>query len=130
MSEKKDDFIKKLDELIELFDKLRQKATREGIILDKDPLYNNFELLANNYKMIKQNLPDDLVDGIGEPIKEVITEMVEQLKKELGVEETAGDSNKKETNLMDEMHKIDELLKSNNLSEQEINDLLDRRSKF
>lgn len=123
MEDKNKVFLKKLDELIVLFEQLREKATREGIIIKNDPLYQNFELLAGNYKMIKNSIPEDLIEELGQPIKDIITEMVEQLKKDLGIQ----DESKKST-VKDELSAIDDLLSKTNLSENEINDLLDRRA--
>lgn len=123
MEDKNKAFLKKLDELIVLFEQLREKATREGIIIKNDPLYQNFELLAGNYKMIKNSIPEDMIEELGQPIKDIITEMVEQLKKDLGVH----DENKKST-VQDELSAIDALLSKTNLSESEINELLDRRA--
>lgn len=124
MPENSNAFLKKLDELIALFEKLRDKATKEGIILQNDPMYKNFELLAGNYKMIKHNIPDDLIEEIGEPIKDMITELIAQLKMDLNITD---DNN---SNISDELQQIDQLLKSGNLTENEINDLLDQRSKL
>ncbi|MDA3890494.1 MAG: hypothetical protein PF517_02390 [Salinivirgaceae bacterium] len=120
-------FLKELDELINLFEKLRQKATKEGVILKDDPMYKNFELLAGNYKLIKNNIPPELIEEMGGPIKEMISEMVNQLKEELG-----GDASNSETEtpLQNELHEIDLLLKNGNLSEDEINKLLDKRKKL
>ncbi len=125
MEEQNKDFLKQLDELILLFEKLRVKATNEGIILKDDPMYKNFELLSGNYKLIKNSVPPELIEEMGEPIKKMITEMVNQLKKELGVETT--DDNV-EVPLTDELDNIDSLLNNGKLSEDEINNLLDKRS--
>lgn len=118
-------FLNQLDELIALFEKLRVKATKEGVILENDPLYKNFELLAGNYKLIKNNIPPDLIEDMGAPIKDMITQMVVQLRKELG-EEIINEN--KEGSMQDELDKIDKLLASNDLSEDEINRLLDKRT--
>lgn len=118
-------FLNQLDELIALFEKLRVKATKEGVILENDPLYKNFELLAGNYKLIKNNIPPDLIEDMGAPIKDMITQMVVQLRKELG-EEIIKEN--KEGSMQDELDKIDKLLASNDLSEDEINRLLDKRT--
>jgi hypothetical protein len=123
MENKSKAFISKLDELIELFTKLRDKATKEGILIKNDPLYRNFELLSGNYQMIKNNIPDELIEELGEPIKEIITQMVEQLKRDLGVFEPA-----EKSGLMDEIKTIDQHLKKEDLSEKEINHLLDKRA--
>lgn len=120
-------FLQQLDELIALFEKLRLKATREGVILKDDPMYHNFELLAGNYKLIKNNIPPEFLEEMGEPIKEMIAEMVSQLKKELGVDSAEFNSSNPLKNELDE---IDLLLKNNSLSEAEINKLLDKRAKL
>lgn len=122
----KEEFIKKLDELIALFEQLKKKATSEGIILEDDPLYKNFEMLASNYQLIKSNLPDDLLEEIGEPLQQMIVTMVDQLKHEMGYK--SPDSGSSE--IVDEIAEIDALLKKKNLSEQEIDNLLDKRSKL
>ncbi|MCK9205539.1 MAG: hypothetical protein M0P66_00365 [Salinivirgaceae bacterium] len=122
MNDKGKAFIAKLDELIELFKQLRDKATSEGIIIKNDPLYQNFELLAGNYQMIKNTIPDDFIEEMGEPIKELITQMVDQLKKDLGIFDKP-----EAAPVIDERENIDLLLKNRDLSEQEINDLLDKR---
>lgn len=125
MKEEGKAFLKKLDELIDLFEKLREKATKDGIILHNDPMYKNFELLAGNYKMIKDTIPEDLIEDIGEPIKDMITEMIAQLKQDLDM-----DYSDTENTISDELKQIDQLLKQGNLSETEINNLLDKRSKL
>lgn len=133
--EEKNKFLEQLDELIKLFERLQDKATNEGIIIKDDPMYKNFELLAGNYKMIKSTIPPELIEEIGEPIKEMILQMVEQLKKELGVEddfdikpvnEPVVDDSK--DSILFELENIDKILKKDNLSEKEVNDLLDKRS--
>ncbi len=115
-------FANKLDELILLFEKLKVKATNEGIILKDDPLYANFEMLANNYRLIKHNLPEDLLQEISEPIKEIITQMVDQLRSEMGAS-----VQDEETEIIKD---IDKLLKKGDLSETEINVLLDKRAEL
>lgn len=119
----KEEFIRKLDELIALFDQLKTKATQEGIIFEDDPLYKNFEMLASNYQLIKNSLPDDLLQEIGEPMQEMIVKMVDQLKTEMGQSDTGEQNDGKH-----EVNEIDVLLKKDNITEQEINRLLDKRS--
>lgn len=126
MEEEKSAFINKLDELISLFEKLKEKAKKEGIILDNDPLYGNFDMLSKNYELIKHNLPEDLLAEIGEPMQEMIAQMITQLKSEMG-ESFSSDT---KSSVSSEINKIDSLLKQGNLSEKEINDLLDKRSKM
>ena len=126
MTENSQAFINKLDELIRLFGKLREKAIREGMVLNNDPMYQNFEMLAKNYQLIKNNLPQDLIEEIGGPLKEIISDMVDQLKKELG----ENPSIQQNSTVYGELEEIDRLLKQDHLSEKEINDLLDKRTSF
>ncbi len=148
-------FIHQLDELIALFEKLKEKAAKEGLLFKDDPMYKNFELLTGNYKLIKDNIPPELIEEMGEPIKQMIIKMINQLKEELGISEdiTTNDIEKKsnlefvdpmieniisenpDDNLKDEgidkeLKRIDKLLKDGNLSEKEINNLLDRRAEL
>jgi hypothetical protein len=123
MGRKGKEFLSKLDELIFLFAKLREKAANEGVILQKDPLYQNFELLTRNYQLIKNNIPEGLIEEMGAPMIEIISQMVDQLKKDLGVE-----VNNKKVDLKQELEDIDALLKNQKLSENDINNLLDKRA--
>jgi hypothetical protein len=139
-------FIHQLDELIALFEKLKEKAAREGVLFKDDPMYKNFELLTGNYKLIKDNIPPELIEEMGEPIKQMIIKMINQLKNELGITEDITNSNNKKADIEfiapttekfdtekkpdnnSELNKIDKLLKEGNLSEKEINNLLDKRA--
>jgi uncharacterized protein YfkK (UPF0435 family) len=125
------DFFKQLDELITLFETLQKKATKEGVITKDDPMYKNFELLAGNYNMIKNTIPPELIEEIGNPIKEMIIQMIDQLKKELGIENNTNLVNDDNKNTeQSQLEDIDALLSKGNLSEKEVNDLLDKRSKL
>ena len=127
MEENGKDILKQLSELIALFEKLRDKAIREGVVLKDDPMYKNFEMLAGNYELIKNNIPPGLIEEMGEPIKNMIAEMVVQLKKELGVETS---TNEPSNSLINELDAIDKLLENKNISEEEINKLLDKRTQY
>lgn len=131
--EKSNKFLQQLDELIKLFEELQKRATNEGIIIKDDPMYKNFELLAGNYRMIKGTIPPELIEEIGEPIKEMIMQMVEQLKKELGIEaETIVKPDfpvdNTDNSILSELDNIDKMLKEGNLTEEDMNNLLDKRS--
>ncbi len=123
MESKGKEFLSKLDELILLFTKLREKAAKEGVLLQNDPMYQNFELLTRNYQLIKNNVPEGLIDQMGAPMVEIISQMVEQLKRDLGE-----DVNNEKVDLKQELEDIDVLLKNQKLSEKDINNLLDKRA--
>lgn len=131
MSEKDDNFLSKIDELISLFKRLQEKAKKEGILTKSDPMYENFDMLANNYELMKSSIPPGMVGEMAEPIKEIVTQMVNQLKEDLGIDE----EDLKEADLpiepaVSQIEMIDKKLKAGNLSEDEVNELLDRRSKL
>jgi hypothetical protein len=119
------DLIQKLDELIQLFQQLKQKAMSDGVIVANDALYQNFDLLVNNYQLMKESLPHQLIEEMAGPLKNMISELVEQLKTELGTIEIG---KKSEPNR--ELEAIDHLLKSGTLNEEQINQLLDERAKL
>lgn len=133
MSESDNEFLGKIDELISLFKKLQEKAQREGIMSEEDPMYENFEMLANNYELMKSSMPPGMMGEMAEPIKEVVSQMVEQLKADLGISEEELNKESAEiktTNSIPDIEKIDNQLKAGGLSEKEINDLLDKRAEL
>jgi hypothetical protein len=119
------DLIQKLDELIKLFQQLKQKAMIDGVIVANDALYQNFDLLVNNYQLMKESLPHQLIEEMAGPLKNMISELVEQLKNELGT-----NLGMKPSEPNRELEAIDHLLKSGTLNEEQINQLLDERAKL
>jgi DNA mismatch repair ATPase MutS len=113
-----------LDNLVELFKKLREKANEEQFgHLDKT-FFNNIDLLVNNYELFKRNFSDEVLNEISEPIQKLIVQAVDHLKAELG----EPDANQIE--LRSDIDRIDELLQNPNLSIDEIDNLLDKRRKI
>jgi len=108
-----------LDKLIALFKKLREKKIFETMIKDKEQI-KNLDMVINNYDMIKDNIPDDIAKQLGAPIRKLILMLTEQLKDEI-------DTVDKSDN---ELELIDNILAEGDLSEDEINNLLDRRNEL
>ncbi len=132
-------FKENLDLLIKLFRKLKNKSSISEIKGIDKTFYYNFEYLLNNYEMMKDQISDELLSKFGEPVKGMIASLVEQLKDELGEEEVQAIINEEEEPIkdhmpndksMDSIHEIDEMLKSPDLTNKEIDELLDRRSKL
>lgn len=128
---------KNLDELIRLFKKVKETSSIEEIPGIDKRFFQNFELLLNNYDMIKEDLTDELLNQFGAPIHQMIEETVKTLRKELGedadVETEAEiteliDYQDQAINISEEIENIDQKLKQNNLSQSEIDHLLDKRS--
>ena len=108
-----------LDKLIHLFKKLRQKSVFETMIKDKEQI-KNLDMIIDNYDMIKDNIPDSIAESLGEPIKQLILMLTEQMKDEM---DTIDNSD-------NELDIIDNILGEGNLSNDDINNLLDRRNEL
>ncbi|HSG67604.1 MAG TPA: hypothetical protein VK994_02780 [Bacteroidales bacterium] len=126
-------FNENLDLLIKLFKKLKERTSIDELHGIDKSFYQNFEFLLSNYENMREQLSEELLDKFGEPVKAMIANLVEQLKIELGEEfgDLSGETeDKPEIKVPDDLDKIDEMLKSPDLSEEEINKLLDERSKI
>ena len=133
---------KNLDELIRLFKKVKDKSVFENIPGINKAFFNNFEMLVNNYDMIKEDLSAELLSQFGEPIHKMIADTVVQLKEQLGEAEELDDDLpefKESKNILitpepknreDEIKYIDDMLKRGNLKADEVDRLLDRRSEL
>lgn len=133
---------KNLDELIRLFKKVKDKSVFENISGIDKTFFNNFEMLVNNYDMIKDNLSEELLNQFGEPIHKMIADTVEQLKEQLGEAGELGEEFIESTehknilitpepeNWQEEIKYIDDMLKRGSLKPDEADRLLDRRSEL
>ena len=134
MSSEDRSFDENLDLLIKLFKKLKEKTSIDDLHGIDKTFYQNFEYLLSNYENMRGQLSEELLDKFGEPVKAMIASLVDQLKTELG--DDIGDLNlvdeevKPEIEVPDDLSKIDEMLKNPGLSEEEVNKLLDERSKI
>lgn len=134
MSSEERSFDENLDLLIKLFKKLKEKTSIDELHGIDKTFYQNFEFLLKNYENMRGQLSEELLDKFGEPVKGMIASLVDQLKNELG--DDFGDPDleekelKPEIEVPDDLNKIDEMLKHPGLSEEEVNKLLDERSKL
>jgi hypothetical protein len=113
-----------LDHLINLFKKFRERIKTEEIeILDKS-MYSNLDLLINNYDLIRNNFPDEVFEQMGEPLQNMILDAINQLKKELGI------TDDEDINVLSDIRSIDEKLRGEKLTSEEIDNLLDARNKL
>ncbi len=138
MSENDRSFHENLDLLIKLFKKLKEKTSLDELQGIDKSFYQNFEYLINNYENMRDQISEELLDKFGEPVKDMIAGLVEQLMNELGDDYDAfmeseiepSEATEELTEAVDDIEKIDEMLKSPGLTEEEINKLLDQRSKL
>ena len=132
-----------LDQLIKLLRKMKEKSQDYDFPGVPKMFFSNFDFVINNYEMMKNQISDQLLNQFGEPIKQMIADMVEQLKEELGEDLELEELQEQEDVLpepeqeapvgetLDEaLQRIDRRLKSSDIAEEEINKLLDERSKI
>jgi hypothetical protein len=127
-------FNENLDLLIKLFKRLKEKTSLDEIDGIDKTFYQNFDFLLSNYENMREQLSQELLDKFGEPVKAMIAGLVEQLKMELGDDigdlDLKEDTTKEEIKIPGDVTRIDEMLRQPGLSDEEINKLLDERSKL
>ncbi|NQT76666.1 MAG: hypothetical protein HQ565_03055 [Bacteroidetes bacterium] len=134
MSSEDRSFNENLDLLIKLFKKLKEKTSLNDLHGIDKTFYQNFEYLLSNYENMRDQLSEELLDKFGEPVKGMIASLVDQLKNELGddISELNLDEEplKEDIQIPNDLVKIDQMLKNPDLSEEELNKLLDERSRL
>ncbi len=139
-----ENFKRDLDELFRLFNLLMEK---QSDTLDELPGVNKmmlqqFRMFFANYETMKDQIAQQLEGQFGEPVHEMVRTLISQLKEELGddillyggqAEDTSVEVNIKTDrplSVEEEIKEIDKKLKNPNLTQEEIDDLLDRRSEL
>ena len=129
-----EDFKKDLDELFRLFQKLvENKKVDEVPGVDKFML-SQFQMFFRNYDTMKDQIAEQLQGQFGESVKDMVRTLVDQLKEELDEDDLLRFEEVEEepTILIDEVgnsiQEIDEMLKNPELTEDQVNELLDRRA--
>ncbi len=131
-------FKRDLDELFRLFNRLIKDKSIEDVPGLNQGMMKQFEFFFSNYENMKDQLSSQLQGQFGEPVKEMVRALIQQLKQEVGddgfpeeikdEEEAVIEDEIKKIEGKTEREKIDELLKSPGLTEDQVNELLDRRS--
>lgn len=125
-------FSENLDLLIKLLRKMKDKSQFEGMPGVPKMFITNFDFFLQNYERMKDQITAQLLQQFGEPIKQMVADMVDQLKEELDEDILSGAidvpaespviTGQKRT-----VGEIDALLKNPALSQEEIDKLLDER---
>jgi hypothetical protein len=76
-------FSENLDLLIKLLRKLKNKSHFEGMPGVPKMFVTNFDFFLQNYERMKDQITAQLLQQFGEPIKQMVADMVDQLKEEL-----------------------------------------------
>ena len=135
-------FKQELDELFRLFNKLMEKqgSEMENIPGINKMMVEQFKVFFTNYESMKDQIAYQLQGQFGDSIQEMVETLIRQLRDELGEEDwmIAPDtdvpiSHTVQQNMSDpekEIAEIDELLKNPDLTPEQIDELLDRRSRL
>ena len=132
-------FRQELDELFRLFNKLMAKSDMDNIPGVNKLMLQQFQMFFTNYETMKDDIAQQLQGQFGESVKDMVHQLVQQLKNELGDDDALFENSaiidghvtpeeKPETSKT--LEEIDALLKNPNLTDEEIDELLDRRMKL
>ena len=132
-------FKQELDELFRLFKKVMETRPMEDIPGVNQAMLQQFQFFFSNYENMKDQIAYQLQGQFGDSVKQMVRTLIQQLREEVGDDEllSASEEEPEETkplleisgtNIAEELQKIDELLKNPKLTEDQINELLDRRA--
>jgi len=129
-----EEFKKELDELFKLFKKLVEKKDLNEIPGVNQFMLQQFQFFFNNYDNMKDQIADQLKGQFGDSVKDMVRTLVHQLKEELDEDELLSLSEEEDKPVIQIDHvgssiaEIDELLTNPDLTEEQINELLDKRA--
>jgi len=134
MSASERSFSENLDLLIKLLRKLKDKSQFEGMPGVPKMFVTNFDFFLQNYERMKDQISQQLLQQFGEPIKQMVADMVEQLQDELDEDLIVPEEPPVEqpviTGRKRSIDDIDEMLRKPGLTEEEIDRLLDERKRL
>jgi len=128
-------FKQELDELFRLFKKLVETQSLDDVPGVDSMMLKQFQFFFSNYETMKDQIGYQLQGQFGEPVKEMVSTLVKQLRAQLGEEQYADieqlEDEKPAIQIAEvsaSVKEIDEMLKNPNLTEDQINNLLDKRA--
>lgn len=127
-----DDFKNKIDELFRLFKRLLDKypsGEMEGINRFQ---FEQLKLFLQNYETVKDQLAVEMMGPMNEPMRQMLDMFLKQLREELGEDEPYFSVPEEPIQVQhyDDISRIDQRLKEPGLSADEIDRLLDERSRL
>ncbi len=129
-------FEKDLDELFRLFKKLVETESLDDVPGVDGMMLKQFQFFFSNYENMKDQIRNQLKGQFGEPVKKMVSDLVEQLKEQLDedeftvIEEEEYEQQPQIESTALSVQEIDEMLKNPDLTEDQINELLDRRAEL
>lgn len=137
-------FKRDLDELFRLFNQLMEKQEDDMMEIPglSKAMLEQFKFFFSNYENMKDQIAYQLQGQFGDPVQEMVEGLIKQLREELGEEEwmpeveepkrveLPPETGKTLSDVEAEIAKIDKLLQNPNLTPEQVDELLDRRSKL
>lgn len=127
-------FRKDLDELFRLFKKMVEKKPLDDVPGVDKFMLQQFQFFFNNYENMKDQIAEQLQGQFGDSVKDMVKSLVQQLKEELDDDimlESIEEDEKPIISISsvgDDIKEIDAMLQTPGLTEEQVNELLDRRS--
>ena len=121
-----ENFRKELEDLFKLFRRLIEKEASEGL-QDMDPQQlEQLKAFMAQFDDVKEKLKVEQVH-VDPFSKMMVSSLLQQLREQLGPDALIDDELEYQIEEANTVEAIDEMLKNPNLSDQEIDDLLDKR---
>ncbi len=124
-----DDLKQNIDELFRLFKRLIEEHPVDEMPGVNKFQYEQLKLFLQNYESMKDHLSVEMMGQMNEPMREMLAMFVKQLREQLGEEAFETPTPQQKIMQLD-VQRIDEMLRNPNLSEEEIDKLLDERAKL
>jgi len=124
-----DDLKQNIDELFRLFKRLIEEHPVDEMPGVNKFQYEQLKLFLQNYESMKDHLSVEMMGQMNAPMREMLAMFVKQLREQLG--EDVAEAHTPQQKIMQlDVQRIDEMLRNPNLSEEEIDKLLDERAKL
>ncbi len=124
-----------LDELFRLFKRMVEEQSMDDIPGVDKQMLRQFQFFFDNYENMKDQISSQLQGQFGAPVKEMVRNLLKQMREQLGEEEYLSKAVDNHTAISIDISTpevnikaIDEMLKNPNLTEEQINELLDKRA--
>jgi len=128
-------FKQDLDELFRLFKKLVETESLDNVPGVDGMMLKQFQFFFGNYETMKDQIGAQLQGQFGEPVKEMVSNLVKQLRTQLGEEEYTKIEDVEVISKVIEIEdpqsaiqEIDKMLENPDLTEDQVNELLDKRA--
>jgi len=128
-------FKQELDELFRLFKKLVETKSLDDVPGVDGMMLKQFQFFFSNYETMKDQIGTQLHGQFGEPVKQMVSDLVKQLRAQIGDDEFTDIEQIDEpepplniSNTNSTIQEIDQLLTNPDLTDEQINELLDRRA--